>query len=258
MKVVVIGREDHKEHINIRKFLELGPTRGHEVTFCNDSEVLEFDFSDVDIVILKTQYYNEDVWEYLNNYPQVQVINSYKSTKMVMNRNIVDQTLEEIGIPIPRTAKNEKELAQLDFPIFVKSLDGNDHEMRVYNSLESIPKIDFSHNFYQEMIPNDGLDYKCYGIGDEFFGIVRKASQAKSHFEKVHEKREEFEITPGLKDTFQKVRNHTKLDFFGLDLLKHSETGKFYAIDINLFPGFIGLPKAPLKWWEYIENLNQK
>ena len=255
MKLIFVGREDHLLHATVKKFIELGKEKGHIVKFCTLKEFMSADLKGYDVICLKIGQFKQKVWDKLENYPDIRVVNNYTATKAAENRILVNEVFEKVGMKIPAIARDLKELEEIQYPIIVKSIDGQNHEMKTYHSRKELPKLNFFKKFYQEIIPNDGFDYKYYIVGDNVFCLQRPANQALSHLEKVHEKRVVFCVEYNLEKEILKLRKRFDLDIFGIDFLKHSETNEYYAIDLNLFPGFIGLPEAPSEWLKYIESL---
>ncbi len=258
MKILLVGRADHDSHPTIQKLIELTENGKKIVDFVDKESFLKVDISEYDMVCLKWAYYFPEVWEKLKNHPEIVVVNSQSATEICQDRRKIQDYLDKEGIRSPHFARNEKEVQYLDYPIIVKSIDAENHEMNVYQNFEDLPKIDLNKYIYQEMIPNDGYDYKCYGLGNIIHCLRRKASQAVHHSKKLAEGRELIEMESESKTMTRKIGKAMGLDVFGVDYLKHTETGKYYAIDVNIFPGFIGVPKAEIHWLEYLKKKIEK
>ena len=91
-------------------------------------------------------------------------------------------------------------------------------------------------------------------VGTHVYGVMRPANQAMVHWEKIHENRREFQVEGKMLETVLKIKKSLGLEIFGVDFILHKESREFYVIDINIFPGFIGVSNAAEKWWAYLER----
>lgn len=255
-KIIFIGRKDHLAHITVRKFLDLSKKRDSDVIFLTKKQFLETDLADISLVCLKSAsaYFDDKVWTKINNQPSNRSVNKYKPTQICLNRKKINFSLEEISIPIPFTAYNKEDFYKLKNKVIVKSIFSNKHDIKTHRSNKQILNPNFEKKIYQEFIQNDGFDYKYYGVGNQIFALRKKASEFKHHKEKINEKRIIIKPNPDLVSMLIKLRDYLDLDIYGVDFIK-SNDGKYYAIDLNLFPGLIGIPNAPAVWLDYLLSL---
>lgn len=214
------------------------------------SKFLDRDISQFDLVCLKSHYDDSRVWDKIELQDGLCAVNDHDSTMKVADRARLDVLLRDSGVPIPISAHNKKELAQIHAPIIAKPRYAWDHDLQIH---QEVPvTVDFDRIFIQELLANDGLDYKVYCTGEYSSLIVRPASFHKEQSEKINESRSESEVIPELGSIAKLVGKVTGLEIYGVDFVKSE--GNYYVIDVNPFPGFIGIDQAPKLWWEYLEE----
>ncbi|MBD3255240.1 MAG: hypothetical protein GF383_09120 [Candidatus Lokiarchaeota archaeon] len=255
-KILFIARADHLTHPTIKKFLALSSNGKYIVKFVVDEQFFDIDLTNTEIICLKSAsaYNNKKIWKKIQEFPSIRVINSLNATQICRNRMKINLIMEELSIPIPKTAYNLRDFLRLKSSIIVKNKLADEHEIQIYSSQESILVLDFEKNIYQEFIPNDGFDYKYYGIGEKVFALRKRASQFKHHKEKVSENRQEIRPDPNLIKFVKRLKKKLTLDIYGIDFIKANDQ-KYYAIDVNLFPGLIGIEGIAIEWLNYFESI---
>lgn len=247
MRVLFLGTQKQYQHPTVSAFLRGGPARGVEVQLVDKAQFFETDLSRFDIVCLKNHYTDPRVWERLEAQPHLRAVNRHEPTALAMDRRAVDDLLRDAGIPTPPNARTIAEFRALHFPVFQKPLRADLHDLSVIPALDRAPVPDFTRFFYQEKVPMDGLDYKLYCVGETTIMVVRPESRYKDPAEKVHERREVREPIPALAAHARRVGKVTGLEIYGVDFV--GQGGTYYVIDVNPFPGFIGIPRAADLWW---------
>ena len=252
MHIIILGRKRHPTHPTISKFLELGRHLGHHMDFCDHLEFPKRDLKDVPMVILISHYYDPGVCSKIDTEcpESIRLINSTDAISICRDRLLLYENLREAGACMPEYAKNDEELKKLDYPVIRKPRDSSLHEIKVFDEPPESP--DFGKFYYEDFILTDGFDYKIYCVGDRRWLIKRESSFKISQEEKVKEKREEMPVFPELREVALMVGEMTGLEIFGVDFIKSGD--RFYLIDVNPFPGFIGVPGAAEHWWDYISK----
>ena len=183
----------------------------------------------------------------------------------------------EIKIPlarkiVPTELTDIKDMTKshgLKYPIITKTLVSsvttNSHKMAVALNEEGLHAIE-NHSIYkvedhllQELINHDARIYKIYAIGSEL-SIQQKQSipnisfesLGKTHFffdsqKSFHEVEffknkisfTEGEIDVGVIEILDEfIKKKLSLSMFGVDIIVESDTGVYYLVDINYFPGY--------------------
>jgi glutathione synthase/RimK-type ligase-like ATP-grasp enzyme len=249
MRIIFIGEKRHATHPTVSRFLELGRTQGYTMVLCDNDEFPQLDLEDVDMVCLKSHFDIDGVCSRLDSAcPDVRVVNSRESILVCADRFLLYEQLREAGVQMPAYARTVEELKVLNYPVIRKPRLANQHQLKIIEEPPGSP--DFGQFYYEDFIPTDGMDYKIYCVGEEAWLIRRESSFQLSQEEKVKEKREELPVPPELGDVAMLIGEMTGLEIFGVDFIKSGD--RFYLIDVNPFPGFIGVAKAAEHWWDYL------
>lgn len=91
-----------------------------------------------------------------------------------------------------------------------------------------------------------GPDLKVYVIGDEVFAVRRKFP-AESYEDKLGQP---CIVDEGIRKIALRIGDLFNLQIYGIDVIEHREG--FDIIDVNYFPGFVGVPKASEKLAGYL------
>jgi glutathione synthase/RimK-type ligase-like ATP-grasp enzyme len=93
--------------------------------------------------------------------------------------------------------------------------------------------------------PGEGPgDHKLYCIGGQLFGVRRVgATEAEKHGRP-------FTVTPQLRGIAVDVGDAIRADLYGIDIVIRD--GRPWVVEVNPFPGFKGVPEAPLRVADYI------
>lgn len=138
---------------------------------------------------------------------------------------------------------------ELKLPIVSKIIDGSQGKGVVkhddVDTLEKLLKKDPEKLYiFQEFVPNEG-DYRVFFIQEELiYVILRKRAEGKKEFRNNISLGGSYEmIKPHPADIKKLGLAAVKAMGFGItgvDIIKHSETGKLYVMEINSAPQFSG------------------
>ena len=168
-----------------------------------------------------------------------------------------------------------KKWALPKLPIVIKSHYQHDKYNRFNFLVSKIDEVDtfcnkYKHLLYydlyiQKFIECDGFERKVYVIGDKVFGIIREnpiyiyLKHKPTDIDVDTIKRKEFKISEEIYELARILSQELNLKIFGFDLIKLIDKDRFYLIDLNDFPGFIGIKNIENTLYsylvEYIRNL---
>lgn len=183
----------------------------------------------------------------------------------------------EIKVPIakqitPKTVSDINEIITshgLKYPIIAKTIVScsttESHQMGVALNQDGLQEIE-NHKLFkkedhllQELINHDGRIFKIYVIGPEMIIQQRQSipnityeSLGQSHFffdsqksfNEVEYFKNKISFTEGeidigaVKILCDFISKELNITLFGIDIVQESETGVYYLIDINYFPGY--------------------
>lgn len=219
------------------------------MAFCTKEEFLRANLSGVDVVCMKSHYDDWGVWSHLER-GGARAVNARSAIKACSDRRALDELLRAHEVTTPTSAKDEEGLRRLEFPVIRKPRLAWRHDLLVLDGVPESP--DFDQYFYQQAVPGDGYDYKVYCAGEVTFGVVRPSSFAKPFEEKASVSHQLDSLPEGLSELAVYVGKVTGLEIYGVDFV--GRDGKFWLVDVNPFPGFIGVPNAAEAWWDYLES----
>lgn len=193
---------------------------------------------------------------------RARVVNTPAATARCLDRVAMAEGLETAGIPGPRTiavGTLADVAGAVGAPAMVKS-----RASRRGDLVRSVATRDDVNALLegwarepvivQELCPSDGWDYKAWVIGDGVH-VSRRLSPLQTGA--VGEAKRNHPISDPaveriLADLARSVGDAFALELFGIDIVMHS--GAASVIDVNAFPGFRGVPDAPVKLAAYAEN----
>ncbi|MGH9014751.1 MAG: ATP-grasp domain-containing protein [Acidimicrobiia bacterium] len=181
------------------------------------------------------------------------IINPYQVSVRCRDKIVATRILQDAGIPVPDTyvAGRPGELASLleDGPLVIKPYRGSQGRgVRVIWDADELhdgvttdgPLL--AQRYHQPV----GPDCKVYCIGGQLFG-VKRVWPARTYREKLGEP---FTITAEIRDIAVRAGAAFGLGLFGFDVIMAAS--RPYVVDISAFPGFKGVPDAPLRLADYI------
>jgi ribosomal protein S6--L-glutamate ligase len=187
------------------------------------------------------------------------ILNPYPIAAMIRDKIAVTRVLQAAGVPTPDTyvTAHPNQLAPLldHGPLVLKPYRGSQGRgIQVIWDADELDNIPTNRGpiFAQRYHKPDGVDHKIYCIGDQVFG-VKRVWPARTYEEKVGKP---FTITPELYGIALRCGRAFGLELYGLDLIMSH--GQLYAVDVNSFPGFKGVPEAALRLADYIYTAGQR
>ena len=183
------------------------------------------------------------------------LLNDYFATVQVRDKLVTSGRLADAGLPTPEAffADNIQQLACVvdRYPVVVKPNGGRRGEQvaLVRDSEELLRLKDVSGPVCaQRYLAGNGMDLKVYVIGEQVFA-VRRPSPLSANGGKDREIRR---VTREVEDVSLRCGQLFGLELYGVDLLETPD-GPF-AIEVNCFPGYKGVPNADGVLAEYIVN----
>lgn len=163
-----------------------------------------------------------------------------------------------------------KEWAAPKLPIVIKSHYQHDKYNRFNFLVRELKEIDkfcqkykeflYYDVYIQKFIESDGIERKIYVVGDNVFGIQRENPiyiYLRENPENINVEeilRQEYKITESVRKLAKALAKELNLRIFGFDLIKPISERKYYLIDLNDFPGFLGIPNIENEIATYLEN----
>lgn len=179
-------------------------------------------------------------------------LNKFPSCVVVQDKVRVTRALLRAGIPTARsfvTGTLRGALAHTRAPIIVKPHRGSYGEgVRVVQDAEEHDDCVRGGCFVQEYLPNTGYDLKVYVIGEEVMAI-RRPFPANTYEDKIGQP---VVIDSYVEQLALQIGRLFDLQVYGIDII---ETPRgLCVIDVNFFPGFVGVPNAAEKLAVYISS----
>lgn len=243
-------------------------------------------FSDVDLLVVKVRNQcSIDLLHYakIHNIPTLHDVDSVLICK---NKVALDQKIRYIlqkyrkelsNFAMPnswtqslRNVERFKKWAAPKLPIVIKSHNQHDKYNRFNFLVQKLEEVDdfckmyakfLYYNVYiQEFIECDGIERKIYVVGDEIFGIARENPiyfWLRERPESINVKtfkREKYEVSDDIKKLTEIFSRELNLKLFNYDLLKPLDKDCYSIIDLNDFPGYIGIKNASQIIADFIKN----
>jgi alginate production protein len=178
--------------------------------------------------------------------------NRIDATFATQHRGRLLRRLAEAGLPVPRWSRvdawSEVLLRAAQQAIVVKALDGRLGQgvgVTFLRSAEHSPVAPFPGPYIvQDRIPSDGRDRKVYVAGTACRGLIKSWPRCDP------QDREPFVPGSVLSECALAVGRVLKLNIYGVDFLE-AAAGPV-IVDVNVFPGFKGVPAAAELIGEYL------
>jgi len=233
----------HLRHPVFRSLFDLLAKQGHHPEICTNDEFAAKSVEAADIVILKTYHHDSRVIAKAREFEAAgkRVINSTRAIQAVADRVETDKMLEIAGLPVPPRVVTSDDAHAVLPPYVHKPRNNYLHKI---SFVQSVADLHFDSGFYyQQLVPNDGIDRKLYVIGTRVFLITRPSTHVQDFEKKLREKRTHLSPPAQWNAWAVKIGELTGLEVYGVDLVGQEDT--FYIIDVNPFPGFMGVAEAP-------------
>ena len=187
------------------------------------------------------------------------IVNAYPASVMLRDKIVTSRMLQGAGVPTPATylAAHPQQLAPFldDGPLVVKPYRGSGGRgvrlVRTADDLRDVPAGDWP-IFAQRYAAPDDRDLKLYAVGGEFFG-VKRVWPATTYEEKLGAA---LPVSEDLAEIMRRCSRALGLDLFGVDVVESG--GQPYVVDASSFPGFKGVPDAPLRVARYVYAAAQR
>lgn len=179
------------------------------------------------------------------------ILNSFEASAYVQDKARVTRKLLHHGIPTARsyiTGRIDHAFAALNGePLIVKPHRGSYGEgIQILKNNSDYENSIKGGYFVQEFLKTSGHDLKVYVIGNKVFGLKRKFP-ASSFSEKLGSPTK---ISPEVESLALRIGALFNLQIYGIDFVESSDG--VYVIDVNYFPGFIGVANATTVLADYI------
>jgi ribosomal protein S6--L-glutamate ligase len=102
--------------------------------------------------------------------------------------------------------------------------------------------------FAQREVPSAGRDLKVYVVGDQMWAITRPFP-ARTLADKLGAPAR---VPPGIREAAVACGRALGLELYGVDFLVAGD--EFFAVDVNAFPGYKGVPDAPRAVAEHLHG----
>lgn len=176
------------------------------------------------------------------------ILNPYVVALRCRDKIIATRVLQRAGVPVPQTfvAAEVGRLAPLlssgGFGIKPYRETGG-HGVVVVRKPEDLAGVGYTEGpvFAQRYHEPDGRDRKMYFIGDDVFG-VKRVWPPKTYGDKLGEP---ISVTPALRELVLRCGHAFEMDLFDVDEIVSG--CRPYVVDISSFPGFKGVPDAPVR-----------
>jgi ribosomal protein S6--L-glutamate ligase len=212
---------------------------------------------DVDLWILKSYTPLSMTMAGVLHSAGARVLNPYPACLAARNKILAAQVLEAHGIPTPRSwiTGNLALLAPLarEMPLVVKPAMGWRGEgvriVRGEAELLALPPPS-EPVLAQELVPGPGEDLRVYVAGDQVFA-TRKPFSSTSYSVPG----QEVPVTEEIRRLALRCGEAFGLGLFGLDIIESPDGPR--VVDVNYFPGYKGIARAPEAVASYIARYAQ-
>jgi ribosomal protein S6--L-glutamate ligase len=241
--VFLVELPRYTRHPTLRPLFDMLQGTGHEPVWCTKEMLIDGAFPRPDVVLAKTDMEDPRVLDAAESLARqgTRVINTPQSWQMVEDRLKTDDLLERAGLPVPPRFVSLAEGQAVSRPHFRKPRSNYSHHIQMVASRADV--TDGEHCYYQQEVPNDGILRKLYVIGRDVFLVTREGIHI-ADFERKHlEQRVLVDTPPRLAEFGRRVGEVTGLEVYGADVVGRGDA--LYIIDVNPFPGFHGVPRAP-------------
>lgn len=187
-----------------------------------------------------------------------------KNKKIVVDEVVADGILnnkmhtcalmQNAEIPYPKSFEFSgiedaiKKIAQLDFPIVIKPLDGKKGRgIEMFDCMEEaavyLSRNGTENKMAQEFIANKGFDVRVIVIEGKALGAMKRAAKAGDFRANIAlgATAEKTELTNELKNLAEAAARTMHYEFTGVDIIEGN--GKLYVLEVNRSPQFEAFEK---------------
>ena len=163
--------------------------------------------------------------------------------------------MQSAGIPYPKSFDFSsiedaiKKIAQLDFPIVIKPLDGRKgRDIEMFDCMEEaavyLSRNGTENKMAQEFIQNKGYDIRVIAIGGKALGAIKRVAKKGEFRTNIARgaSAEKTELTKKLRELAERAAQTMHYEFTGVDIIEGN--GKFYVLEVNRSPQFEAFEKC--------------
>ena len=183
------------------------------------------------------------------------ILNPYPLAAACRDKVVASQLLRAAGVPLPETyvAGEARRLAPLldEGPLVVKPYRGSRGEgVRLVRTPDELAGDGTTGSpvFAQRYCEPRGRDLKIYRIGHRLFG-VKRVWPPRTLADKLGEP---FPVRSELREIALRLGSALGITLYGFDVVA-TDAGPF-VVDFSPFPGFKGVPDAPVLLADYIHD----
>eukprot|EP01124_Arcella_intermedia_P032519 TRINITY_DN7604_c0_g1_i1.p1 TRINITY_DN7604_c0_g1~~TRINITY_DN7604_c0_g1_i1.p1 ORF type:complete len:198 (-),score=24.83 TRINITY_DN7604_c0_g1_i1:47-640(-) len=181
------------------------------------------------------------------------------------------ETVKDLYIPQSFVLSDGEEVpSDFPFPAICKTLEASgdlsSHEMDIVWNKDSIRTLR-KPLMVQQWINHSSTLFKIFLIGESSFVVKRPSIRDIDNdiHPSLHFNSQQFKSLQGpptaadpseefIKQIAKVFSSDLGLSLVGVDLIRCSKSGKFYIIDANYFPGFLGVDNCPLHFLQLIKQ----
>jgi len=187
----------------------------------------------------------------------IQVVNPVSSVKKCLDTASTLIFLQRRGVPIPLSSLHRRSFNDMEFPVILKNIASFSAKARRTIILYSSKDLDIHSNFFknglwvaQRLLEKFAL-MKVYIVGKDVISIKQLQSTVAKNTQK-HRTASLSEIS----EASLLCGSLMNLEIYNVEWIIDREG--MWVIDINDFPSFSGIPKAPRVIARYLKNRFQK
>jgi ribosomal protein S6--L-glutamate ligase len=191
----------------------------------------------------------------------IPTLNTRAAVGAVLDKAEMSVRFAAEGIPMPRTYFGTipalaGSIPESEYPIILKPVFGdNSRGLVVAETVDEARAVEWSEPvaLAQHYVPNDGLDLKLYGIGDDIWA-VRKPSPFDpgpgTGRRAAGRDASAAELTPELVDLGRRCGRIFGLELYGVDCVETPDGP--LVIEVNDFPNYTAVPQADERLADYV------
>ena len=173
------------------------------------------------------------------------LVNSFDAIQKTQDKVVAAALLARGGVPVPPGWTTDSPLALAPLlergEVVIKPRLGHRGAgirwLKVAHDLDDLCLAGDVH-LIQQSLPVEGPDLKVYGIGERLFAFRKRYASG------VHTQvGDQVELDAKSREIVLACREILGLDLYGVDIVQAE--GRPYVVDVNLYPGFRGIPEAP-------------
>jgi ribosomal protein S6--L-glutamate ligase len=182
------------------------------------------------------------------------LVNTFGATHLTKDKIAATAVIAGVGVPVPRSWATVDPARLRPFlshgPLWIKPRRGSMGEgIRRVITPEDLAECRLKPGealLAQQEVPSEGDDLKVYVAGEQVWAITRPYP-ARTEQEKHGQPAT---VTPEVRDAALRCGRALGLELYGVDFLRHHD--RFWAVDVNAFPSYKGIPEAPSALADYV------